>query len=68
MATDDPPSPPAVGELMAAYRRGLDRDLDSLAAANPAVTLRRLDTTHAMPLEAPKRVAGLIREFVFAQG
>ncbi len=67
VATDHLPSAPEFGALMAAYRRGLDRDLDSLAAANPAVTLRRLDTTHAMPLEAPKMVAGLIRDFVSAQ-
>ncbi|MET9019289.1 alpha/beta hydrolase [Actinopolymorpha sp. NPDC004070] len=66
VATKDLPAAQGFGDLMAAYRRGLDRDLDRLAAANPAITVNRLDTSHAMPLEQPALVAGLIREFVAA--
>ncbi|SDR92164.1 alpha/beta fold hydrolase [Actinopolymorpha singaporensis] len=66
VATKDLPAAQAFGDLMAAYRRGLDRDLDLLEAAHPAVTVRRLDTSHAMPLEQPALVAGLVRDFVAA--
>ncbi|MEU5023815.1 alpha/beta fold hydrolase [Streptomyces milbemycinicus] len=50
-------------ELMAAYVKGLDRDLGELAAAHPHITLETLDASHAMLLERPNAVAGLIRSF-----
>lgn len=50
-------------ELMAAYAKGLDRDLGELAAAHPHLTVRTLDASHAMLLECPREVAGLVRSF-----
>ncbi|MGY0057472.1 alpha/beta fold hydrolase [Streptomyces sp. LZ34] len=50
-------------ELMAAYVQGLDHDLGRLAAAHPHIILGILDASHAMLLERPGAVAGLIRSF-----
>ncbi|WP_432014041.1 alpha/beta fold hydrolase [Streptomyces cucumeris] len=51
-------------ELMAAYVKGLDRELTALAAERPLLTVRGLDATHAMLLERPDAVAAAIRDFV----
>lgn len=61
--------PPAPGTewldgLMEAYGRGLARDLTELAAERANVTVEGVEATHAMLLEAPERVAELIRGFV----
>ncbi|MDX3230020.1 alpha/beta hydrolase [Streptomyces sp. ME19-01-6] len=56
-------------ELMAAYVKGLDRDLRRLAAAHPHITLHTVDdASHAMLLERPHAVAGLIRSFTTGLG
>lgn len=55
-------------ELMTAYVKGLDRDLSELAAAHPHLALRTIDASHAMLLECPGAVAGLIRSFTTGLG
>ncbi|MFF4601709.1 alpha/beta fold hydrolase [Streptomyces sp. NPDC001339] len=59
-----PGVPPWVDELMAAYVVGLRRDLDELARSRPNVSVAGVDGTHAMVLERPEEVAGLVAEFV----
>ena len=52
-------------ELMEAYGHGLARDLAELAAQRAGVvTVEGIEATHAMLLEAPEQVAGLVRDFV----
>ncbi|QKV91963.1 alpha/beta hydrolase [Streptomyces sp. NA02950] len=51
-------------ELMAAYVKGLDRELAALAAERPSLTVRTVDATHAMLLERPRTLAEEIRAFV----
>ncbi|BAC75186.1 aromatic ring-opening dioxygenase LigA [Streptomyces avermitilis] len=50
-------------DLMAAYARGLARDLAELAAQRPDVTLAQIDSTHDMLLENPRAVADAILDF-----
>lgn len=50
-------------ELMAAYAKGLARDLTELADSRPEVTVADLDATHAMLLENPRPVADAILGF-----
>ncbi|MFF5002253.1 alpha/beta fold hydrolase [Streptomyces phaeochromogenes] len=60
------PSIPGLGwfdELMAAYAKGLARDLTELADSRPEVTVADLDATHAMLLENPRPVADAILGF-----
>ncbi|WP_405841219.1 alpha/beta hydrolase [Streptomyces platensis] len=59
-----PGMPPWVDELMAAYVQGLARDLAELARTRPQVTVAGVDGTHAMLLERPEDVAGLVSGFV----
>lgn len=49
--------------LMAAYARGLARDLARLAEERPDVTIAEIDGTHAMLLENPKGVADAVLDF-----
>ena len=48
---------PGAEEVMNAYRRGLARDLEALAAERPNVRVRTLDATHGMIVEIPEEVA-----------
>ncbi|MEV0225663.1 alpha/beta hydrolase [Streptomyces sp. NPDC050704] len=50
-------------ELMAAYVKGLARDLAELAEERPEVTVAEIDGTHAMLLENPRAVADAILGF-----
>ncbi|MEU8682079.1 hypothetical protein [Streptomyces sp. NPDC048611] len=59
-----PGMPPWGDELMAAYVRGLARDLADLARSGPEVTVAGVDGTHAMLLERPAEVAELVSGFV----
>ncbi|MFI0903860.1 alpha/beta fold hydrolase [Streptomyces sioyaensis] len=59
-----PGMPPWFDALMAAYARGLARDLDALARIRPHVTVAEVDGTHAMVLERPEEIAGLVGGFV----
>ncbi|MFD4411966.1 alpha/beta fold hydrolase [Streptomyces sp. NPDC058467] len=52
--------------LMAAYARGLARDLARLAKERPDVTVTEIDGTHAMLLENPRAVADAILGFTSA--
>ncbi|MFV5996607.1 alpha/beta fold hydrolase [Streptomyces sp. NPDC056231] len=60
-----PPTPGLewMDELMDAYGRGLARDLAELVTQRPGVTAEGIAATHAMLLEAPVRVAELVRTF-----
>ncbi|WP_432145460.1 alpha/beta fold hydrolase [Streptomyces sp. bgisy084] len=59
-----PGMPPWFDAMMAAYVRGLARDLAELARTRPRVTVAGVDGTHAMLLERPEEVAGLVSGFV----
>ncbi|WP_042148136.1 alpha/beta fold hydrolase [Streptomyces lydicamycinicus] len=58
-----PGMPPWFDQMMAAYVRGLARDLAELARTRPQVTVAGVDGTHAMLLERPEDVAGLVSGF-----
>lgn len=58
----DPPAMPG-GELMAAFRRGVRRDLAGLPSN---VRLRELDAGHDMLTERPEEVAALMAAFLAA--
>jgi pimeloyl-ACP methyl ester carboxylesterase len=49
--------------MMAAYAKGLARDLAALAEERPQVTVAGIDGTHAMLLENPRAVADAILAF-----
>ncbi|MFJ5531956.1 alpha/beta fold hydrolase [Streptomyces sp. NPDC093261] len=49
--------------MMAAYAKGLARDLAALAEERPNVTVAHVDATHAMLLENPRAVAEEILAF-----
>ncbi|MEU8913600.1 alpha/beta hydrolase [Streptomyces nigrescens] len=59
-----PGMPPWFDALMAAYVKGLVRDLAELARTRPQVTVAGVDGTHAMLLERPAEVAELVSGFV----
>lgn len=61
------PTPGAewLDEMMEAYGHGLARDLAELASERAGViAVEGVEATHAMLLEAPERVAALVRDFV----
>ncbi|MGP3931530.1 alpha/beta fold hydrolase [Nonomuraea sp. KM88] len=60
--TRDPQAMPG-GELMAAFRRGVRRDLASLPAH---IRVRELDSGHDLLAEQPQAVAALITDFLAA--
>lgn len=64
VATENLPGMDALPDLMSAYRRGLDRDLDGLAETRPDVQVVRLDATHAMVFERPHELADLVAGFL----
>ncbi|WP_055490980.1 alpha/beta fold hydrolase [Streptomyces sp. TP-A0356] len=49
--------------MMAAYAKGLARDLAALAEERPGVTVAEIDATHAMLLENPRAVAEAVLAF-----
>jgi pimeloyl-ACP methyl ester carboxylesterase len=51
-------------ELMAAGRLGVERDLTAAAAANPNLSLMKVDGTHGMVAEQPAAVAAIVRQFL----
>ncbi|MGA6168785.1 alpha/beta fold hydrolase [Streptomyces sp. NPDC012600] len=53
-----------LGDLLDAYGKGLERDLAELAAQRPNVTVEGIAAGHAMLLQAPERVAGLVLDFI----
>jgi hypothetical protein len=55
-------------ELMDAYRAGLRRDLATLTARRPNIVVREIDTSHAMVVEQPDHLAGIITDFLRARG
>ncbi|MCO1581023.1 alpha/beta hydrolase [Crossiella sp. SN42] len=62
-ATENLPAQDQFPELTEAYRRGLDRDLATLAEVWH-VQVERIGSSHAMVREHPAEVAKLIREFL----
>jgi pimeloyl-ACP methyl ester carboxylesterase len=51
-------------ELMAAGRRGVERDLTAAAATNPSLTVTKVDGTHAMVAEQPAAIADIVGQFL----
>ncbi|PPK65544.1 alpha/beta hydrolase [Actinokineospora auranticolor] len=51
-------------DLMAAGRRGVERDLLAAAAANPNLTVTEVDGAHDMVATQPTAVAALVRRFL----
>ncbi|MET1074882.1 MAG: alpha/beta fold hydrolase [Umezawaea sp.] len=51
-------------ELMAAGRRGVERDLVAAAAANPNLTVTKVDGTHGMVATQPAAIAAIVRQFL----
>ncbi|MFI9381815.1 alpha/beta fold hydrolase [Kutzneria sp. NPDC052558] len=51
-------------ELLEAGRRGVERDLSAAAAANPNLTVKKVDGTHGMVATQPAAVAEIVREFL----
>jgi pimeloyl-ACP methyl ester carboxylesterase len=65
MATKNLPGlPPDFAELMDAYRAGLRRDLATLTARRPNISVRELDASHAMVVEQPDHLAEIITDFL----
>jgi pimeloyl-ACP methyl ester carboxylesterase len=60
------PDPGADPELMAAYRRGLKRDLQRVSSECPNVTVAFLPGGHGLLFEHPDDLAGRIAEFLTA--
>ncbi|MFJ1593274.1 alpha/beta fold hydrolase [Kitasatospora albolonga] len=64
----DPPGPVPglewLEDMLDAYGKGLARDLAELAARQPNVTVEGVAAGHAMLLQAPERVAGLVVDFI----
>ncbi|GAA3660343.1 hypothetical protein GCM10022224_024610 [Nonomuraea antimicrobica] len=61
--TQDPPGMPG-GELMAAFRRGVRRDLADLP---PTVEVKELDGSHDLLAEQPETVSALVTGFLRAR-
>jgi pimeloyl-ACP methyl ester carboxylesterase len=55
-----------VAAAFSAYRRGFARELTSIAATTPLLSLVELPTGHDMHLEAPEEVARLILHMALA--
>lgn len=55
---------PWMGEMTAAYRKGLRRDLANLEVEHQHVTVQTVDATHMLILELPGRLAEEISTFV----
>jgi pimeloyl-ACP methyl ester carboxylesterase len=53
-----------VPELLAAYHRGLLRDLRQLAGEHPAVTVQTMDAGHWPLFEQPERLAASLEDFL----
>jgi pimeloyl-ACP methyl ester carboxylesterase len=51
------------GDVMAAYRRGLGRDLDALATEHPSIEIAHLEAAHFLVVTHPKEVAERIIQF-----
>ncbi len=51
-------------DLMAAYRRGIERDLTAAAQEHQCLQAAWLPTSHAMVQEQPDRLADLIKQFL----
>jgi pimeloyl-ACP methyl ester carboxylesterase len=62
VATKELPQPGAFDELMAAYRRGIERDIAGVR--NPHVRFVRVAASHAMVAEQPAELAGVVLDFL----
>jgi pimeloyl-ACP methyl ester carboxylesterase len=62
VATKELPQPGAFEELMAAYRRGIERDIAGVG--NPHVRFVRLAASHAMVAEQPAELARVVLDFL----
>jgi pimeloyl-ACP methyl ester carboxylesterase len=53
-----------IHELVAAFRKGVARDLAKLAAEQSNVRFEAVDGSHALPFEQPRLVADLVLDFL----
>lgn len=53
------------GDVMAAYRCGLGRDLDALAAANPSIQIAPIEAPHFLVVTHPEEVAQRMIRFAY---
>jgi pimeloyl-ACP methyl ester carboxylesterase len=51
------------GDVMAAYRRGLGRDLEALAGAHPSIQIAPIDAPHFLVVTHPAEVAAAMIQF-----
>jgi pimeloyl-ACP methyl ester carboxylesterase len=58
------PEPGADAELMAAYRRGLIRDLETVPASNSHVIVELRSGGHGLLFEGPEGITDLIATFL----
>ncbi|GLY63934.1 alpha/beta fold hydrolase [Amycolatopsis taiwanensis] len=63
-ATKGLPGTEQFAELLAAQRRGVDRDLALAEQANPHLRIERIAASHNMAHEQPGELAVLIRKFI----
>jgi len=56
--------PEWIKELMAAYRKGIERDLADLAVRQSNVRAINLAASHALVFEQPRAIADEIRKFL----
>lgn len=63
-ATITLPGAERFSDLLAAQRRGVERDMAAAARANPQLRVERFDASHGMLHEQPAELAGLVREFL----
>ena len=61
-----PGAPDTLVPFMAAYRRGLDKALTTLAAQTAFVSYQKIDATHDLHLEQPALVAQQVKAFITA--
>jgi len=53
-----------IHELLAAFRKGVTRDLTDLAAEQANVRFEAVDGSHALPFEQPQLIADLVLDFL----
>ncbi|WP_082375207.1 alpha/beta fold hydrolase [Pseudonocardia sp. HH130629-09] len=63
LATGRLPGTEAFTDLLDAYGRGVDRDVTRATTIAPHLTVRRVDTSHALVAERPEEIAGIIHSF-----
>lgn len=64
VATRNLPEHGEFEELIAAYRKGIDRDIETIEDTNPRIRFTRVDASQLMVGEIPEELADLVRRFL----